>query len=177
MQPRGRRGEVKNAITSSLSTRVENYRRLFWWSCFSLQCRCTVAGKTLVARFSWLARLFDPTSKLSPALSISSACWRWNWQNSSQQLSDLIPPVRRVTLLRSLTEARAYVPQFSHKSNSRTRTLGFLEWWIFFPMKLSSHCNSLCRNRQRVSYFLLIVTLTKSKTTWLNVHWRTLIII
>lgn len=44
-----------------------------------------------------------------------------------------------------------------HKRNWRTRTLGFLEWWIFFPMKLSSHCNSLCHNRQRVGYFLLII--------------------
>lgn len=44
-----------------------------------------------------------------------------------------------------------------HKRNCRTRTLGFLEWWIFFPMKLSSHCNSLCHNRQRVCYFLLII--------------------
>ena len=28
MQLRGRRGEVQNAITSSLSTRIENYRLL-----------------------------------------------------------------------------------------------------------------------------------------------------
>ena len=71
-------------------------------------------------------------------------------------------------------EEHAYVPSKTctrmHESNSRTRTLGFLEWWLFFPMKLSSQCNSLCRNRQRVSYFLLIVNLSKGRTTSLNIH-------
>ena len=62
-----------------------------------------VAGKSLIW-FSWLAWQSDSTPKLSPALSISSAFWRfWRWNRRNNvnvpRPSDLITPVRRVTPL------------------------------------------------------------------------------
>ena len=77
-----------------------------------------VAGKSLVW-FRWLAWISDSTLKLSPALSISSAFWRfwrWNRRNNSPRSSDLLTPIRRVTPLRIFHMEKTQPPPPSPRS-------------------------------------------------------------
>ena len=87
----GKRAEVQNATARYFSDRrnrsTHSKVHALTFGGFRFDLFADLFWGTFVRNcFRWLARLSDPTLKLSPVLSVSSAYWRWirriNWPRS-----------------------------------------------------------------------------------------------